>query len=153
MVEQAAIASFLSEKKLALAGASSTTNKFGNMVYKELKNKGYDLYLIHPEASEINGTICYGSLSDLPTDVGGLINVIPPAQTEKLVQEAYAARVKKVWMQQGSESAEAIQYCQEHEMAVIHGEFILMYAQPKGLHKFHHWLWGVFGKLPKGHAT
>lgn len=152
MAEKSTIESFLSEKQLALAGASSKANKFGNSVLKELSSKGYELLLIHPEAETINGVQCHKAVSELPDKVGGLINVVPPAQTEKLVQEAHAAGIKKIWMQQGSESPDAIQYCEEHKMEVVHGECILMFAQPRGLHKFHHWLWGLFGKLPKHHA-
>jgi len=152
MVDQSIIESFLAERRLALAGASSTANKFGNAVYKELSSKGYELFLVHPSAKEINGVTCYGSLSELPDDVGGLVNVVPPAQTEKLVQEAHKVGIKKVWMQQGSDSAQAIEYCKEHGLDVIHGECILMFSQPRGLHKFHHWLWGLLGKLPKTHA-
>jgi uncharacterized protein len=152
MTDRMTIDSFLGEKKLALAGASSKASKFGNAVLKELSSKGYELLLTHPEAETINGVACYGSLAELPPDVGGLINVVPPAQTEKLVREAHAAGIRKIWMQQGSESADAIQYCKEHEIEVVHGECILMFAQPRGLHKFHHWLWGLFGKLPKGHG-
>ncbi len=152
MTDQMTIDSFLGEKKLALVGASSKANKFGNAVLKELSSKGYELLLIHPEAEIINGVACYGSLTELPTGVGGLINVVPPVQTEKLVREAHSAGIKKIWMQQGSDSPDAIQYCLEHEMEVVHGECILMFTQPQGLHKFHHWLWGLFGKLPTGHA-
>ena len=152
MVDQSTIESFLAERKLALAGVSSSANKFGNAVFKELSSKGYELFLVHPSAKEINGVTCYGSLAELPDDVGGLINVVPPVQTEKLVQEAHATGIKKVWMQQGSDSPEAIKFCKEHAMEVVHGECILMFAQPQGLHKFHHWLWGLFGKLPKAHA-
>ncbi|MBT4034888.1 MAG: CoA-binding protein [Candidatus Marinimicrobia bacterium] len=151
MVNQNIVESFLTEKKLALAGASRTAGKFGNAVFKELSSQGYELFLIHPEAEAISGVTSYRSLSELPTVVGGLITVIPPAQTKKLVQEAHAVGIKKVWMQQGSASEDAIGFCQEHDMDVVHGECILMFAQPQGLHKFHHWLWGLFGKLPKGH--
>ncbi len=153
MVEQAAVESFLAEKKLALAGASRKGNKFGNAVFKELSSKGYELLLMHPEAESIDGVPCYSSLAELPTDVGGLINVVPAIQTEKLVREAHASGIRKVWMQQGSDSPAAIEYCKENDIEVIHGECILMFAQPQGLHKFHHWLLGLFGKLPKGHTN
>ncbi len=103
MVDQSIIESFLAERRLALAGASSTANKFGNAVYKELSSKDYKLFLVHRSAKEINGVTCYGSLFELPDDVGGLVNVVPPAQTEKLVQEAHKVGIKKVWMQQGSD--------------------------------------------------
>ncbi|MBT3228462.1 MAG: CoA-binding protein [Candidatus Marinimicrobia bacterium] len=152
MVEKTTIESFLAEKKLVLAGASRTAHKFGNTVLKELTGKGYKFHLIHPEAKEIKGIPCYASLSELSGAVGGLVNVVPPEQTEKLVREAHSIGIKKIWMQQGSESSAAIQFCKEHDMDVVHGECILMFAQPQGLHKFHHWLWGIFGKLPKSQA-
>lgn len=151
MMDQIQVESFLAERKMALAGVSSKTKKFGNAVYKELKGKGYELFLIHPSAKEINGVVCYADISLLPEKVGGLVTVVPPEQTEKLVREAHAAGIHKIWMQQGSESESAIQFCQDSGMVVIHGECILMFAQPRGIHKFHHWLWGLFGKLPKGH--
>jgi len=153
MTDELKIKSFLAEKKLALVGASRTGKKFGNVVQKELGNKGYELFLLHPEAQEINGATCYGSLSQLPEKVGGLINVVPPEQTEKMVREAQAAGIKKIWMQQGSESQEAIQFCKENDMELVHGECIFMFAQPQGFHKFHHWVWGLLGKLPKRHVS
>jgi hypothetical protein len=30
----------------------------------------------------------------------------------------------------------------------VHGECILMYAQPAGIHRFHHFIWKLLGKLP-----
>jgi hypothetical protein len=152
MMEPATIESFLAEKKLALVGASRTGKKFGNAVQKELSSKGYELFLIHPEVQEINGVACYASLSELPEKVGGLINVVPPEQTEKMVKEARAAGIRKIWMQQGSDSPDAIRFCRENDMELVHGECIFMFAQPQGLHKFHHWLWGLLGKLPRHYA-
>lgn len=153
MTDKNLIESFIAEKKLALAGASQGGKKFGNAIQKELQGKGYELFLIHPTAKEINGIVCYPDLSSLPEQVGGLVNVVQPEQTEKLVQQAYEAGVNKIWMQQGSASEKAIEYCRDKEMDVIHGECILMFAQPQGLHKFHHLLWGLFGKLPKAHSS
>lgn len=148
MTNQITIDSFLTQKKLALAGASSRSKKFGNIVLEAMRGKGYELLLIHPEAETIDGLPCHKSLADLPEEVSALINVVPPERTEKLVREAHAAGFNKIWMQQGSSSEKAVDFCKEKGIDVIHGECILMYAQPRGLHKFHHWLWGLLGKLP-----
>ncbi len=151
MTQQANVEAFLNSKTLALAGASSGGKKFGNAVLKELSNKGYKLLLVHPKADTIEGHECYPSLAQLPETVGGLVLVVPPAQTDKLVREAHAVGITKVWMQQGSASPEAVKYCEENGISVVSGECILMFAQPQGLHRFHHWLWGLLGKLPKTH--
>lgn len=149
MTTRSSVEQFLSEKTLALAGASRSGKKFGNTVVKELTQKGYELLLVHPEASEIEGLTCYSGLSELPDGVGGLVLIVPPERTERITREAAAAGIRRIWMQQGSESTTAVEFCRENGIDVIHGECILMYAQPTGFHKFHRWIWGLFGKLPE----
>ena len=149
MINKQVMESFLSQKSLALAGVSRSGKKFGNAILKELSQQGYKLFLIHPEVDEIDGNKCYASLAELPEEVQSLIVVVPPEQTEILVQDIPASGIQRVWMQQGSASPTAISYCEENDISLIHGECVLMYAQPQGLHKFHHWLWGVLGKGPK----
>ena len=80
--------------------------------------------------------------------VGGVVLVVPPEQTEKLVRQAKEAGIQRVWMQQGAESPQAIAYCADNGIDAVHGECIMMFAQPKGIHRFHRWLWSVLGKLP-----
>lgn len=150
MTTQSSVEQFLSEHTLAVAGASRSGKKFGNSVVRELTKKGYELFLVHPEADEIEGLKCYPDLSELPERVGGLVLVVPPEQTEKIVRQAAAAGIRKMWMQQGSESAEAVKFCKDSGINAIHGECILMFAQPAGIHKFHRWFWGLIGKLPAG---
>jgi hypothetical protein len=71
-------------------------------------------------------------------------------QTEKVVMEANEAGIKKVWLQQGSQSDEAINYCEENEIDFVSNECILMFAQPSAfIHRAHKWVWGVLGKLPQ----
>jgi predicted CoA-binding protein len=153
MATRQAVEGFLAQKRLALAGASRKGRKFGNLVLKSLRKKGYEVFPIHPTAEELSGVRCYPSLAELPKEVGGLVLVVPPAQTEKLVQEAAAAGIKRIWMQQGAESPEAINFCEQNGITAVHGECIMMFAEPTAfLHRFHRWLWGVFGKLPKDAA-
>jgi predicted CoA-binding protein len=52
------IQDFVSGKRIALAGASRSGKKFGNIAGKELKTRGYQVYLVHPEAREIDGEPC-----------------------------------------------------------------------------------------------
>ena len=149
MTNKSAVDEFLNQKTLAVIGASRSGKKFGNGAARELRKKGYRVIPVNPEAETIDGERCYSSLSDLPEQVGGLLIVVPPSETEKVVKEASGAGIRNIWMQQGAESETAIEYCKQQEISVVHGECILMFAQPSGVHKFHHWLWGLFGKLPR----
>lgn len=148
MTTQASVEGFLAEKTLAIAGVSRSGKGFGNSVLKDLTGKGYEVLPIHPEVDEVGGFRCFHSLADLPKEVGGLVLVVPPDQTENLVRQAKEAGITRVWMQQGAESTEAIRFCRENGIDAVHGECIMMFAQPTGVHRFHRWLNGVFGKLP-----
>jgi predicted CoA-binding protein len=148
MTTQASVEGFLAERTLAIAGVSRSGKGFGNSVLKDLAGKGYEVLPVHPEAEEVGGVRSFPSLAELPKRVGGLVLVVPPDQSEKLVRQAKEAAIDRIWMQQGAESAEAIRYCEENGIDAVHGECIMMFAQPTGIHRFHRWLNGVFGKLP-----
>lgn len=151
MITKAMIDDFISQPSLAVVGVSRTkSEKFGNAAFKELKTKGYKLYLVHPSGEIIEGQQSYPSLKALPEKVGGVLVVVQPAQAEKVVHEAHDTGINRVWLQQGAESQAAIQYGQENGMSVIYGKCILMFAQPmRFFHKPHRWVMGLLGQLPK----
>jgi len=61
----------------------------------------------------------------------------------KVVQEALAAKITRVWLQRGAESAEAIRFCTANGIQVISGECILMFAEPAAFyHKIHRFFRG-----------
>ena len=149
MNPKAAVDDFLAQRSLAVVGVSRGGKKFGNTAYRELKAKGYQLFPVHPEAEVLEGDKCYPSLSSLPELVGGVLVVVPPAQTEQVVRDATAANIPRVWLQQGAGSEAAVRFCEEHDISVVAGECILMFAEPVGfLHKPHRWVWKLLGKLP-----
>ena len=149
MISKAVVEDFISQKALAIVGVSRGGQKFGNMAYRELKGKGYQLYPIHPSAETLEGDRAYPDFKSLPEKVGGVLVIVPPGQTEKVVREAAETGILRVWMQQGSESKAAIQFCKENGIAEVYGECILMFAGKSFFHKPHRWVWGLLGKLPK----
>ena len=150
MTKKELIADFLSQRKLAIVGMSRAKNKFGNAVFKDLKTKGYELFPVHPEADTVEGARCWRDLGSLPEPVGGVIVVVPPPETEKVVEQARAAGITRVWMQQGAESPAAVRYCEENGMSVVQQQCVMMHAVPiRSIHLVHRWLAGLFGKLPR----
>ena len=150
MSAKADVDDFLAQKTIAVVGVSRDTKKFGNAVWKDLKKKGYRAFAVNPHAESIDGEPCHPDLSALPERPDGVITVVVPAATEEVVRQAKAAGIRRVWMQQGSESEAAIRFCRENDMTVIDGECILMFAEPTAFyHRFHRWVWKVLGKLPK----
>jgi predicted CoA-binding protein len=150
MTSKAAVADFVSQRKLAVVGVSRKKMKFGNLAFRELKRKGYKLFPVHPHAEQLEGERCSASLAALPEPVEGVLVIVPPAQAEQVVREAAAAGIRRVWLQQGAGSPAAIRCCEENRISVVHGECILMFAEPAAwYHRAHRWVWGLLGKLPR----
>jgi predicted CoA-binding protein len=140
---------FLAQKKIAVVGVSRKKSKFGNAIYKELKQKGYQVFPINPNLTFFEGDECHPSLLSLAGKVEAVVINVPPVQTEKVVKEAKQAGINKVWLQQGSQSDKAVKYCEENGIDCVSNECILMFAQPSAfIHRAHKWIWGVLGKLP-----
>ncbi len=150
MTTLALIESFLSTKKLAIIGVSRNPKKFGRQVYDALKKKDFTVYGVNPNAENLNGDPCYKDIASLPAEVDRVFIVTPPEKTAENVRMALEKGIKNIWIQQRSDTGEALELLKDTDVNLIHNQCILMYASPvKGPHKFHRFLNKVFGKYPK----
>ena len=150
MTTRADVEDFLACERIAVVGVSRSGGKFGNSAYRELRAKGYQVIPVHPAAARIEGDPCVASLAAITPPADGVLIVVPPHETERVVRDADAAGINRVWMQQGSQSDAAIEFCHEHGMRVVANECILMFARPTGwFHRAHRWLAGAVGQLPR----
>ena len=115
------IEDFLAEGPWAVVGASKNRDKYGNKVLRCYQQHGRDVYAVNPTETDIEGATTFKSVSELPDDVQALSIITPPPVTEKIVREAAARGIKKLWMQPGAESAKAIDLAEELGLSVIAG--------------------------------
>lgn len=142
-----AIQDFVRGKRIAILGVSRTGKKFGNSIYSELKQRGYQLYIVHPEAKEIGGEPCYPNLAALEGKINGVLICVPPRQASAAVREAAQAGIKNIWLQLGAQSPEVLAAAHELGVNPVVGKCILMYADPVGgMHNFHRMFAKVFGQ-------
>jgi predicted CoA-binding protein len=137
---------FLSEQRIAVVGVSRTKG-FGRAALSTLRARGWDAVPVNATADAVGGERCFHALSEIPEPPRAVLAVVPPAETEKVVDECLALGIRKLWMQQGAESDAAIRRAQAGGMTVVHHACILMYARPRGLHRFHAWIEGRRGRL------
>lgn len=141
---------FLQAKRMAVAGASRDPKKFGNQVFAALKEKGYELYPVNPNAGNIDGLQVYQSISELPEEVKHLVILTPKQQCEKLVMEAIAHGIDHIWIQQMSDTPEAVKIASEAGVNLVTGECMFMWIEPvSGIHKFHRTIRKIFGLMPR----
>jgi predicted CoA-binding protein len=118
---------FLTKKNVfAVVGASRDPRKYGYQVYKDLKNAGYQVYPVNPKAQEILGDKCYPSLENLSIKPDVVDVVVPPKVTEQVVETCKKLGITKVWMQPGSESGDAIKFCEENGIQIVHGMCVMI---------------------------
>ncbi len=122
------IKTFLDLTSVAVVGASADRSKFGNIVFRDLREKGYDVYPVNPKAETIEGDVCYADLQSLSSRVEGAVIVVPPAVSLSVVQQAHAAGIGHVWMQPGAESADAVQFCEQNGINVVHQACVMIHA-------------------------
>ncbi|MBM2815422.1 MAG: CoA-binding protein [Ignavibacteria bacterium] len=150
MAEKANIDEFLAGRKMAIAGVSRNPKKFGYMACKEIIQKGFAVYPINPAGGEILGLSAYPKLESLPEKQENLLVLLPKIQAYNVIKDAFRNGIKRIWLQQGSESAEALEFCSKNGVTVITGRCILMFiGSHKIPHRIHRWFSGVFGMLPK----
>ena len=145
----ASIQNFIRGKRIALVGASrSGQTKFGNAAAKELRARGYEIFLVHPEAKEIDGATCYPNLAALNGKVDGVLVSVPSVQAEKVLLEASAAGLRRVWLTQGAETNSLISLGKELGLELVTGKCILMYATPvRSVHAIHRFCVRLMGQL------
>jgi predicted CoA-binding protein len=115
------IARFLASPSFAVAGASTSREKYGNKVLRCFLQRGLRAIPVHPREASIEGVACIGAVPELPADVKSLSVVTPPAVTEQVVEQAIARGIENVWMQPGAESEGAVARCEAAGVSVISG--------------------------------
>ena len=141
---------FLSANEIAIAGVSRNKQHFGYHVFSELLAKGYTLYPVNPHAESIDDRKCYNHVYDLPSHLTHLYIVAPAGSTGQIMKDAISRGFKHIWIQQKSDTPEAIEMARQNEISLVYGECIMMHAEPvKSYHKFHRRLRKFFGGLPK----
>ncbi len=143
------IDAFLGQKHIALAGYSHTPKKFGHVVYKILKEKGYTVHPVNPAGGKApGGERVHAGLETLPLEVEALLIMTKPEITPVVVEQALEKGIKYLWVQQLSGSKDVKQMLDDNQVEAVYNRCILLHANPSGIHKFHRWILGVLGRLP-----
>jgi predicted CoA-binding protein len=118
--------------KYAVIGVSKNPEKYGHRVFKDLLGAGWEAYPVNPKEDEILGQKVYPKLSNIDKKIDMVIFVVPPQVTLEVLNEVEKLDIKNVWLQPGSESPEAIEYCKKNEINCIHDACIMIERKSDG---------------------
>ena len=147
---------FLADKRVAVTGVSRNGQSHGaNVIYQRLRQRGYQVFAVNPNADEVEGDPCYHDLKSIPGGVDWVVTGTKPETANATVRGCRELGIKRVWMHQppfgpGSVSASAADYGREHDMTVIQGGCPCMFdptADPG--HKVLRAMGRITGKVPR----
>lgn len=150
-----AAAQFLALRRIAVTGVSRQPQSHGgNVVYRRLRDRGYEVFAVNPNADEVEGDRCYHSLSEIPGGVDAVVIATAPEHAEFTVRECDDLGIKYVWMHRsfggGSVCDQATVYGWDHGMTVIDGGCPLMFEPTADFgHKVMKSIFTRTGKVPK----
>ena len=150
-----AASEFLANRRVAVTGVSREPQNHGsNVVYRRLRERGYEAFAINPNAEEVEGEACYQDLRSIPGGVEAVVIGTRPEIAGETMRECAGLGIKHVWMHRGpgagSVSEAAANYGREHGITVIDGGCPCMFEPTADLgHKLMRIVFTLNGNVPK----
>lgn len=150
-----AAAEFLANKRVAVTGVSRNPKGHGsNVVYQRLRDRGYEVFAVNPNAEEVEGDRCYRDLGSISDGVDAVVIGTRPEIAEETMRECADLGIKHVWMHRGpgagSVSPAAADYGRERGIAVIDGGCPCMFGPTADFgHKAMRAIFTLSGNVPR----
>lgn len=144
---------FLAHSRIAVAGVSRSGDIPANIIYRKLREQGYEVFAVNPNADEVEGDRCYPELATVPTPIDGVVIATPPGAALDLVRACADLGVPRVWFHRlfgtGSVDEEAVALAQKTGLSVIPGACPMMFCEPVDVpHRCLRWVQRVTGGAP-----
>jgi len=91
-------------RTVAVIGASSDRQKFGNRAVRAYRDQGHRVVPINTHEREIEGLPVYRSVLDVPGTVDTALFYVPPEVGEQVIEEVAQKGITDVWINPGAES-------------------------------------------------
>jgi predicted CoA-binding protein len=130
---QEAASAFLANKRIAVTGVSRHAENHGsNAIYRRLRERGYQVFAVNPNAREVEGDPSYADLKSIPNGLDAVVIATRPELALDTMRESAELGIKHVWMHRGpdagSVSAAATEFGRQHGITVIDGGCPLMFG-------------------------
>lgn len=114
---------------VAIVGATDDPTKYGSVIYRDLKQKGFEVYAVNPNRDTVAGDPAYKSLEALPV-VPTIVNiVVPPQATLGVLKKAGELGYRNVWVQPGAESPEVMAYLTANDFNYLANSCIMVQSR------------------------
>ncbi len=112
--------------RIAVVGASNNPKKYGNIIVRNLSEKGYTVLPINPREKEIAGLPAWPDLASAPRPIDIVNFVTPPAVTRKVLEEVARLGLPNVWLQEGSYDDEVLELVSRAPFRTVYDACIMV---------------------------
>ncbi|HMJ90948.1 MAG TPA: CoA-binding protein [Candidatus Acidoferrum sp.] len=98
-------------KTVAVIGASSNRDKWGNKAVRAFAQQGYTVWPVNPNEPEVEGLETFASIRDVPERPQTITVYIPPQRLVKLLPDIAARGCDELYLNPGTESEEVLAEC------------------------------------------
>jgi hypothetical protein len=114
---------------VAVVGATDNPRKYGNLIYLDLKEKGFRVYPVNPTRATVDGDPTFATLAELP-EAPDIVNfVVPPTRTLRVLKQAKGLGFTTVWVQPGAENEDVLSYLDEQDFEYLANACIMVRAR------------------------
>jgi predicted CoA-binding protein len=100
-------------KTVAVVGASSNRNKFGNRALRAFERQGFTVLAINPNEAEVEGHKTYASVLDVPGAIDMATIYVPPREGVRVMEQLAQKGVPEVWLNPGADADEVVARARE----------------------------------------
>lgn len=144
---RATIDEFYRQKRLAVIGVSRNDKEYSRLVFRELKQRGYDVVPINPNVAELDGVRCYSRVADIAPAVDGAVVLLPARSSAAALRECADAGLKRVWLR--NDVAGADELCRQKGVTLVSGFCPFMFLPNTAFfHKCHGYALQIIGRYP-----
>lgn len=99
-------------KTVAVIGASSNREKWGNKAVRAFQQQGYTVFPVNPNEPEIEGLKTFASIRDVPVRPDVVSVYLAPPPLLKVLPDIAARGCDELFLNPGTESAEVLAECE-----------------------------------------
>src|SRR4051794_21867764 len=112
----------MSRPTIAIVGASTNRQKFGNKCVRAYAAAGYDVYPINPRAAQIEGHQAWRTLADVPVAKLDRVSVyLPPEICLPMLSTLTGKPADQVWFNPGADDFDVLEQARALGLNVVAG--------------------------------
>ena len=106
-------------KTVAVIGASSQRDKWGNKAVRAFRQQGWTVYPVHPTEPAVEGLKAWASIQEVPVRPHTISVYVAPPRLLKMLADIAARGCDELYLNPGTGSAEVLAECERLGLKAI----------------------------------